>query len=248
MSYTYIGTTSGGDTSATCVPEVYILKTVSGTSSDRTTAKSSLDDTLSDALSSGHISGYKIYEYDTDMCIDPNGSDSICGKDDNDQTVMSQITSWRQDNGFTSSGNYIAVNRRDTAFPGATGGGIAAWDEPVNTQVSFIKGNPPVSTSHEMLHAFIYGKCDEVNKYISRTDSNGNPIEHDLGSTIDVNGDMLHTPFGGGPPSENGACSVSDASVGTGRTLQIPSCTGWSLHYTAEHVFTSHRDFQTEIC
>lgn len=246
MSYTHRGTTTSGDTSATCVPEVFVLKTVSGTDSDRTTARDALSDTLSDAYSSGHISGYKIHEYDTDMCIDPNSDPDVCGSDDDNDSVMKQITDWREANGFTGSGHYIAVNRRDTQFPGATTG--LAWDEPANTQVSFIKGSPPVSTSHEMLHAFITGQCDEVNKYISRTGDDGAPNEHDLGSTIKVNSDMLHTPFGGSDASEHGSCSVSDSSVGEGRTLKLTSCSGWSLHYTAEHVFTSHADFGEEIC
>lgn len=241
MSYTYLGTTSSGTTDKNCTVVVYLLQASSGYRSNMTTARDALRESLGDAYSSGFISGYEIHEYDTDgtLTINPSGA------------PLQQINEWRDTNGFTENANYIGIHRKSTNSPGATGGGLA-WEQPVPTQISFVKGNPSVSAPHECMHAYIQGTCDYIwNSMIYRSDDNGSPNEHDLGSTINLSGTMLHTPFGGAGasvPSEHGRCSVSDASVGNGRTQKLSTCTKKALQYSAQHVFTDHSSIPGDIC
>lgn len=225
MGYTYITSTSGGDTGANCRPLVYVLKTQSGYSTDRSNAADGIAASLADALNSGFIKGYIVYEYNIDLSFD-------CSSE-----LLPQLEDWRNSNGFTNDAVYLAAHRCDTNNPGVSDG-RNAWMYPSDAHAKANRSSTARfknSASHEVMHSYVVHSCDKVN---SMTTDVGK--EHDLGTIIDPYGAEEYTPFGRSSSVERGTCSVDNGGTIENVTQELSSCTKKGLKYSANHTFNGH--------
>lgn len=225
MSYTYITSTSGGDTGANCRPIVYVLRTQSGYSSDRSDAADGVAASLAGALNEGFIKGYIVYEYDISLSFDCSNA------------LLPQLQTWRGNNGFTSDAVYLAVHRCDTNNPGVSDGNNA-WSSPSDVHAKANRSSTAEfknTASHEVMHSYVVHECDDIN---GMTTSSGH--EHDLGTIIDPNGSEEYTPFGGSESVEHGTCSVANGGTIDNLTQELSTCTKQSLKYSANHTFNGH--------
>ena len=221
MGYTYHNTIAIGDHLDDCAPQIYVMKTNSGTATDRKECANALDTAFNDVYSDGFITGYGIYTYDIDK-------DLTCSKG-----LLTQLHEWRENNGFTEDAAYVAVHRCDES--GASDP-KNLWVDAVDCHASgHTNKNLTRAATHEVFHASTVHACDKVS---SMTTSEYK--EHALGTGRSVDGVKKWTPFGGPGPGTEGTCYVSDSSTVDGQTLLPSSCTKKAIKYSVNHELNGH--------
>ena len=225
----------GGDSSATCRPEVYIYKHVNPDKKYRKWAAEGVETVMDRLLNDNRIGDYKIYVYNS-------GTFFCCNADGNCNSYRKQLENWRLNNGFQTVGSHFAITRCvDNAYFQVLGkaDGTGGWD---NNDGADAWGRTRDDTgaqigetywkkiaAHEVLHNFLETSTSNGAYRMAGCTSD----DHRLSTVTPYydNETVMSAP-GDDSSWKQGCCSSSTSP--SGYTQRISSCTSKAMEYSAE--------------